>query len=211
MASGLRLIALSTLSALLSMGAANAQEFRFEATPYAGYRMGGSFDDQDGTRDFDLDDASAAGLIINGRVEENTQWEVLYGRQSTSVDTAGLFVDDPVLDIDVDYFHIGGTYLFEGTSVRPFIALTLGVTQFSPAPSGFDSERFFSASFGGGWQLNATKRLGLRLEARAFTSFLDNDSELFCESGPVGGSCLAIVDSNTLTQWEARAGLVFRF
>ncbi len=190
---------------------AQSAEFQFELTPYASYRMGGSFDDQGGARRFELDDAGAAGLIINGRVEENTQWEVLLGRQGTSVDTQGLFVDDPLLDIDVDYVHIGGTYLFDGTAVRPFIALTLGMTSFSPAPSGFDSERFFSASIGGGWQVNKTKRLGLRLEARAFTTFLDTDSELFCQSGQSGGSCLAVVDSNTLTQWEALAGVVFRF
>lgn len=173
--------------------------------------MGGSFDDEAGLQDFELRDANAQGLIVNGRVEENTQWEFLLGRQSTSVDIQGLLVDDPLLDIDVGYVHLGGTYLFDGDNVRPFIALTLGATRFNPDPPGFGSETYFSASFGGGWQFNATKRFGVRLEARAFTTFLDSDSSLFCQSDAGGAACLIAVESNTLTQWEARAGVVFRF
>jgi hypothetical protein len=64
---------------------------------------------------------------------------------------------------------------------------------------------------GGGVQLNATKRLGFRLEARAFTTFVEDDSNIFCASSEGGGTCLLRVDARTLTQWEARAGLVFRF
>jgi hypothetical protein len=72
-------------------------------------------------------------------------------------------------------------------------------------------ESFFSASIGGGVQLNATKRLGFRLEARAFTAFVEDDSNIFCISSGGAGGCLIQVDARTLTQWEARAGLVFRF
>ena len=211
--SNVKLAPAGILLALLVSAPAFAQDsqLRYEVTPYIGYRMGGSFDDETGQRDFELQDSDALGLIINGRVEENTQWEFLLGRQSTSVDTQGLFVDDPLLDINVDYFHLGGTYLFDGDSVRPFVALTLGATRFNPDPSGFGSETYFSAAFGGGWQFNASKRFGVRLEARAFTTFLDNDSSLFCQSDAGGAECLIAVESNTLTQWEARAGLVFRF
>ena len=35
--------------------AAQEQQFRFELTPYLGYRLGGSFEEQDGDRQFDLD------------------------------------------------------------------------------------------------------------------------------------------------------------
>ncbi len=192
---------------------AGAQEesFRYEITPYAAFRMGGSFDEQDGTASFDIKDSAAQGIMLSGSVRSYTQWEVLYARQATEVDTRGLFVADPVFDLDAEYFHFGGTYLFEGENVRPFIAMTVGVSEFDPGPGGFDSERFFSASIGGGWQLNATKRLGVRVEARAFTTLVESDSDIFCQSGDLGGACLIVVAGNTLTQWEARAGFVFRF
>lgn len=191
--------------------AAQNKQFNFELTPYAAYRLGGQFEEKDGDGQFEFEDSDAQGIMLSGLVRSNTQWEVLYGRQNTDVDTQGLFVNDPLFDLDVEYFHFGGTYLFEGDNVRPFIALTVGVSQFDPGPDSFDSESFFSASIGGGWQLNASKRIGVRLEARAFTTFVESDSDIFCQSSGAGGTCLIAVDAKTLTQWEARAGLVFRF
>ena len=187
------------------------EEFRFELTPYAGYRMGGSFSDEVNNIDLDIEDSAAQGFILNGRVRANTQWEVLYGRQATDIDIAGLLNNGAVLDFDIEYFHFGGTYLFDGESLRPFVALTLGVTHADPGDSTFGSDNFFSASLGGGWNLAANNRLGVRLEFRAFTTFIDSNSDLFCQSDAGGGSCLILIDSKTLTQWEARAGITLRF
>lgn len=196
-----------------SLHEASAQEdpFRYELTPYAAFRMGGSFDEENGNVDFDIEDSAAQGIMLSGKVRSNTQWEVLYARQATEIDTRGLFVTDPIFDLDVEYFHFGGTYLFDGDKIKPFIALTVGISEFDPEPGEFDSERFFSASIGGGWQFNATGRLGIRLEARAFTTFIESNSDIFCQSGNLGGACLIVVAAETLTQLEARAGLVFRF
>ena len=187
------------------------EPYRFELTPYAAYRMGGSFSDESGDIDLDIEDSAAHGLVINGRVRSNTQWEVLYGRQATDVDTGGLFSNDPLLDFDIEYMHFGGTYLFDGESLRPFMALTIGVTHADPGDSTFGSENFFSASLGGGVNLAARNRLGVRLEVRAFTTFIDSSSDLFCQSGPGGGGCLILIDGKTFTQWEARAGITLRF
>jgi hypothetical protein len=191
--------------------AAAQDEFRFEMTPYAAYRMGGSFSDEANNIELDIEDSAAQGFIVNGRVRENTQWEVLYGRQATDIDSGGLFNNDSLLDFDIDYMHFGGTYLFDGDWVRPFVAMTVGVTHADPGGSTFGSENFFSASLGGGWNLAATSRLGIRLEVRAFMTFVDNDSDLFCRSDGGDGACLILIDSNTLTQWEARAGITLRF
>lgn len=196
---------------LAGPAAAEDRAFRFELTPFLGYRLGGTFNDQDGERELALEDSAAMGLMLSGRVRDNTQWEVLLGRQATKVDTRQILAVDSSFDIDVDYLHLGGTYLFEGGAVRPFIAFTVGVTHFDPARSGFGSDDLFSASIGGGWQFNATQRLGIRLEGRAFTTFVDSDSQIFCRSDSAGGSCLILTEADTLTQWEARAGLVFRF
>ena len=191
--------------------AAAENDYRFELTPYAAYRMGGSFSDETNDIDLDIEDSAAQGLIINGRVRANTQWEFLYGRQATEIKSAGLFNGDSLLDFDIEYMHFGGTYLFEGESVRPFMAMTVGVTHADPGDSSYGSENFFSASLGGGWNLAATNRFGIRLEVRAFMTFVDNDSRLFCESDAGAGSCLILIDSKTLTQWEARAGVTWRF
>lgn len=191
--------------------AAQEQAPKFEITPYAAYRMGGSFDQKDGAGRVDLNDSSAEGILFNMAANANGQYELIYARQRTDADTSGFFANDPTIDMDVEYLQLGGTYLFDGDNTRPFVALTLGVTQFDPGLSDTNSESFFSASFGGGVQIRARERLGIRLEARVFTTFVDDDSNVFCSSIDGAGACLVQVDATTLSQWEARAGLVFRF
>ncbi len=203
------LIAVATLHSAPT----NAQEpnFNFEVTPYTAYRFGGSFDEKDGDGRIDFNDSDATGIVFNMMANPNGQYELIYARQRTDADTSGFFADDPTIAIDVESIQLGGTYLFDGDNMRPFIALTLGVTSFDPGLPDTRSENFFSGSFGGGIQINARKRLGVRLEARVFTTFVDSDSAIFCSSIDGVGSCLIQVDSRTLSQWEARAGLVFRF
>ena len=191
--------------------AAQSPAYRFELTPSAAYRFGGEFDNANGAADFDVRESDAQGLLLDIRAKDvNTQWEALYARQSTEVETQPAF-GGPALDLDVEYWHFGGTYLFDGRDVRPFIALTAGLTRLDPAPSRFDAENYFSASLGGGVHLRAAKRLGVRLEARVFASLIDDDGELFCASGGATNACALVIDGETLFQWEARAGLVFRF
>jgi len=140
--------------------AAQDKPFKFELTPFAGYRFGGSFDEKDGDGRVGLNDSNAQGLMFNIKANPNGQYELLYSRQDTDADTAGFFVNDPTIGIEVEYFHFGGTYLFDGDNTRPFIALTVGLSHFDPQLFDSGSESFFSASFGGGVQLNASKRIG---------------------------------------------------
>jgi hypothetical protein len=206
-----RWILLASLVLTAAPLAAQDEPFKFELTPFAAYRVGGSFEERDGTSRVELNDSNAEGFMFNIKANPNGQYELLYSRQRTNADTQGFLVNDPTIDMDVEHFQVGGTYLFDGDNTRPFIALTLGLSQINPELPGTDSENFFSASFGAGVQLNANKRLGVRLEARALTTFVDSDSDIFCSSINGVGSCLIEVDARTFTQWEARAGLVFRF
>ena len=184
---------------------------KFELTPFAAYRGGGQLENKDGLVEFDLQESNAWGLILNGRVEANTQWEVMYSSQSTSVETTGAVPDESDFDIDVEYLHVGGTYLFEGDRVRPFLAATIGASRFGPQPSGFSSETFVSGSLGGGWMISLAERLALRIEARGYATLVNDDSRLFCASSDAGGTCLLVLEGSFFTQWETRAGLTFRF
>jgi hypothetical protein len=191
---------------------------RFELTPYAAYRFGGELesaaDDTGATRDFDLRDSRAYGLILDIRTDAvNAQWEVLYARQATEIETQTTFAGGPLLQIDVDYLQFGGTYLFDDNSdsTIPFIALTAGIARLDPDVNGMEAETYLSGSIGGGVQLRANRRVGVRLEARAFGSLVDSDSDLFCLTGPEANVCALAVDGTALFQLEARAGVVFRF
>ena len=193
---------------------ADGADARFELTPYLGYRIGGEFEQQNGSMKYELDEGNSAGLIFNIVARDvNTQWQLLYGQQSTSLKTPLTFDPSARLGLDVEYFQFGGTYLFDddGDDTRPFVALTAGVTHFGPTLSGVDSESFFSGSIGGGVQLFKTHRVGVRLEARVFATFVNTDGAIFCHSGPQAGGCAITIHGTALYQFEASAGVVFRF
>jgi len=190
---------------------AQEQPFNFEITPFGAYRFGGEFEETDGNFSIDLDDNGSFGLILNARHSPITQWEILYSRQETSADTTGLGLGDPTLDFNVQYLHAGGTYLWDGHQVRPFLAATLGVTRIEVNNPGFDSDSFFSFSLGLGLQVRSTDRLGIRLEARGFGTLLDSDTDLFCEFGPSNNICAIRINGTIMWQLEAIAGIVLRF
>jgi opacity protein-like surface antigen len=199
--------------ALSSTTTALAQEknFNFELTPYGGYRVGGEFEETDGDLSIDLDDNSSFGFIFNARHSPVTQWEIIYSRQETSADTIGTGLSDPSLDLSVEYLQGGGTYLWDGEHIRPYLAATLGGTHINVSTAGFDSDTFFSFSLGLGLQIQPNSRLGLRLEARSFGTLLDSDTDIFCQSSPESNICAVRIDGTVLWQFEAFAGLVFRF
>lgn len=186
-------------------------DFKFEVTPYGAYRFGGNFEETTGNIAIEIDDNSSHGLILNARHSSITQWEILYSHQETNADTLGLGLPDPVLDVDIDYLHAGGTYLWEAEHVRPFLSATLGMTQIDISTPGYDSDSFFSFSVGLGLQVRPTDRLGIRFEARSFGSLLDSDTDLFCQTGPANNICAVRIDGTVLWQVEAIAGIVFRF
>jgi hypothetical protein len=217
----MRFVAAAAAGTVAGSAAAQGPPFRFEITPYAGYRVGGEFEAQSDPdtadangRGFELHEGNAEGLILDIRTSAgNSQWEVLYAHQSTEVETQTSFVGGPALDIDVSHLQFGGTYFPESNSdaIAPFIALTAGLARFEPDLDGVKAENYFSWSLGGGVQLRADRRIGIRLEARVFGSLIDDDSALFCVVSPEVNSCALFVEGDQLYQVEARVGLVARF
>lgn len=190
---------------------AQEQSFDFEVTPFGAYRFGGEFNESDGNFSIDVDDSESFGIILNARHSPITQWEILYSRQETSANTTGLGLSDPGLDMNIEYLQAGGTYLWDGDTVQPFLAATLGVSRVDITTPGYDSDSFFSFSLGLGLRVAPTNRLGLRLEARSYGTLLDSNSDLFCQFGPSNNICAVRIDGTLMWQVEALAGIVFRF
>ncbi len=183
----------------------------FELTPYGAYRVGGEFEERDGPLTIDIDDGASFGLIFNATHSPVTQWEIIYSRQETSADATGLGLSATAPELTVEYLQAGGTYLWDGERVRPYLAATIGTTRVDVSTPGFDSDAFWSFSLGLGLHVSPASRLGLRLEARAFGTLLDSDSDLFCEFGPGNNICAVRIDGTLMWQTEALVGIVFRF
>ncbi len=208
-----RKIILTCLSALLVTGiglpAASASDFEF--TPFVGYRLDGEFDRVSGAGFYDteIEESDALGFILGFNVSPNLMIELMASRQATELVDPGFSLGSSfkILDLDVDYYHIGLLYQWRPGHIEPFVVGSLGATSFSPDVLGFSDETRFSVSLGGGVKMFISNHLGLRLEGRVFSTLIDRDDDVFCERN----DCYRFDDSDYLTQSELRGGLIFRF
>lgn len=191
---------------------AQEKQYRFQLTPFAGYRLGGTFEDSETEVEYELDDSPSFGLILNFPSKGNTEWEIYYSKQSTEVDVAGFVPGENALDMDVEYLQVGGTYLFEQSqNAAPYFVATAGVTKMDPGAANTKSDTFFSVGVGGGWKYFPASRVGLRLDGRFIGTFVDSNSRIFCQSGAAGGECAVSTSGKLLYQFELQGGVVFRF
>ena len=201
---------LTFLAVALCQSAASAADDnqRFEITPIGGYRLGGTFEIESSDASYEIQDSASFGLILNLRDREDTQWELLFSRQNSEARLESGAGTQPLVDLELQVLQIGGTYQGQGDKVRPYVAATLGGTRIK---SEADSDIFFSGSIGVGLQIRPLSRLGIRLEARAYGTLTDSNTDLFCRTGPDLSICAVRVDGDLLTQIETFAGVVFRF
>lgn len=208
----IRLILCALVCAYTTAGA-QQQDSWFEVTPIGGFRAGGSFEIEDSPDSYDIEDSASFGVILNFPHRQNTRWEVLYSQQSTEAEFSGTLDTEPVYDLDIHVLQVGGTYQFEGQaeSVVPYLAATLGATHIKASAGASESDTFWSASMGLGLLISPNSRVGFRLEGRAYGTFTRSSTDLLCQSGPEGAQCAVRLDGDLITQFEAFAGIVFRF
>jgi opacity protein-like surface antigen len=177
-------------------------------TPFTGYRFGGSFEDNTTGLDLDVDDGESFGLILGLQATQESDYELFYSFQKTELKGEGVLSGEPLFDLDIHYLHIGGTYLFPGERMRPFIGGGLGLTYFSPDGPGLDSEIDFSLSLGAGVTIPISKRVGLRFEGRGFLTVLPDNTDIFCVSSG-GAACAVRVQGDVFGQVLLLGGITF--
>jgi len=193
---------------LLTLAPASALAEGFQITPFMGYRVGGDFEDIGSGIELGLSEGETYGIIIGRDTGPGTQAEFFYSFRPSSLTANGVVTPGVLTDVDVEYFHIGGRqYLGEGTA-KPFVVGSLGATHFDPHSSSLGSDTRFSIGLGGGVELGAGERIGIRLEGRGFGTFFNSSGAVFC--GPAGG-CSVAVASQILWQFEVLAGVTFKF
>ena len=182
----------------------------FELTPFAGYTWGGQFSDSVTSTTLEVKETNNYGVMLDIKQDEQSQIELYISRQASQLKASNaLFTGNPLFDLDIEYYHIGGTYApsADPGKVRGFLVGTLGATHMVPQGSGLDSLTKFSLSLGGGVKLYATDRIGLRLEGRWFGTLFDGSGSAFCTSG----TCAINVQGDLFSQFVANAGLIVAF
>jgi opacity protein-like surface antigen len=198
------------LAALLALlGASPLAAQTLELTPHYGYRVGGGFDNFYTGESINLRDSESFGFSLNYDLDVlgETQLEFVWSQQETEVDVRGL-LEQQLLDVDVDYFHVGALRHFGlDDDVRPFLVGTIGATHFSPKGEDISSDTRFSLAIGGGVKFMAGERVGIRLQARAFATYVDSSAAIGC--GP--GGCIFGFGGNVVWQGDFTAGVILRF
>ena len=178
-----------------------------EITPFAGFRFGGGFEDSSSGTNIDLDDSEDFGLILDFDLSRDRQIEIYLSRQGTELSADGPFTGDPLFDLTVEYYHVGGLYLFEveNERLRPFVSGTMGITRMDPHGGDLNTETRFSLALGGGAKLFLTDHFGLRFDVRGIYTAMDANGGVFCSGG-----CTIAVSSGGFIQGEVGAGFVLR-
>jgi hypothetical protein len=204
-----RLVCAITFTCCTILHAADlrAEQRGFEIAPVGGYRFGGDFFELVAGQEVDLDGAPAAGVAASVPLGHGLHLEGVFTRQKAHLSTpGGPFTPPARWHITVDHYGVGGLREFRDGNVRPFLNSVFGLTHYA---SEGDREVRFSFGAGGGVKLFPSRRIGVRLDARSFWTFVDAEGDFWaCVSG-VGCS----LNFNVQVVWQAEftAGLIFRF
>jgi len=202
----------AVLSCVAMSASAQAQEetrtSTVEITPFAGFMAGGAFEDPADNSDRDVEDDTNFGIFLNLIADmPERQYELLYTQQSSVVE-GGV-----PIDLDLQYLQIGGIVSYpQNRYVIPYFGATVGAARFTPDVSGLDDETKVSFSVGGGVKFPITDHIGIRFDARAFITLLEDDSEIFCVSDPANtAGCSIRPKSDTFVQYTGSLGLTVGF
>jgi len=186
-----------------------AAQSGIEITPTIGYRFGGTINN-DGGR-FSASDNLAWGATVGYRVKPDGLVELVYSRQPTTIrfnpDTSANFV---VGDAAIEYLQLGGALEFgHNPNTKPFFALTLGGTHYSPQNPDLVGEWVFSWGAALGLKTYLNQHIGLRAQARLWMSTLNSDTQFWCT---LPGGCVIHASNGVFfTQGELSGGVIFAF
>lgn len=192
-------------AALLQANTAMVHAQKYEITPYVGWRTSDSLEEETTGATIDLKESRSFGLIVSMQQKPDTSYDFLFSRQTTVLESANSLVNNTSLRFD--YYHVGGTVVYDHDQLHPFVTGGLGATHISPATAAFSSETKFSLSIGGGLKFPMTRNVGLRLEVRGYGTVIDSGGSILCANG----ACFAKFRGSLFMQLEANAGLSIAF
>lgn len=174
-----------------------------EVMPFAGFRFGGDLFELVAGQAVDVDVSPALGVVLNVPLSHGLQVEGLLTHQHAHVLIPGESLDSR-WHITVDHVQAGGLQEFADGRVRPFLTGVLGLTRYAAEGN---SETRFTVSAGGGVKLFPLSHLGVRLDGRISTTFVDADAR-FLACSP--GTCITALRVDVVWQAEFTAGVVVR-
>ena len=176
----------------------------YEITPFIGWRTSDTLEEVDTGASIDLKETDSFGFILSLKKDKASNYDFLFSRQNTELRSST--TPGYTESLRFDYFHIGGTVVYDQDKLHPFVTGGLGATHISPANNSFSSDTKFSLSIGGGLRFPLTQAAALRLEFRGYGTVIDGSGAILCSGG-----CVARFTGSLFLQFEASAGLSIAF
>ncbi|WP_025819426.1 outer membrane beta-barrel protein [Shewanella marina] len=199
------------LTLMGSSSAALAQQYEdFYIVPYSGYSFATSkfeLTNRDGVIErANLDESQHYGLQVGVNTPDPGNVYLLYSTQSTSLFNTVAGSEGKLIDVDVDYLHLGGSLMFPQGRFEPFVTVSIGATHLRP-DNNLSSETYFSMGFGLGANYHLFDHLALTADIRGMGTFVNNDSDIFCD----GNQCQWHIRSDIFWQAQANLGIKITF
>jgi len=195
---------LASALAAATLCAASPAAAQASVTLYGGYAGTSGIDNATNSTSADVKDGATFGVAIGMPFDASRELQLLYNQQSTTLSPGG---GAAPFDLTIRHLHVGGTVFVDRAVGQGFYAVGgVGVTQFSPATTGYGNEYKPSLNVGFGYYLPLGDRLALLAEARGFFTLVNSSGGFLCSGG-----CVVVLKSDTVTQVEAKIGLMARF
>lgn len=177
----------------------------FEVAAYSGTPSPEPHSIGDPGDDVPLDDSPAFSLAVDFVFERNQTKRIGFfvSHQQTEFDDNSGLADR---DIDVTHVHFTAMSYYPDGNMEPFVMAGLGAGFFNPKDSTLKDVTKFSMQIAGGTNYKLSDNLLLRFDVRWIPTFFNGSTSGFCNGG-----CTIAISSDTYSQIQANAGLMFRF
>lgn len=191
---------------LLTITSTQSLAENMEISLFSGYRTGGEMDNASTGNKVKFDESNSYGVIIGSDYGPEHVMEFLYSNQSTGLRDNSTVPSTKLLNVEIEYFQLGGSQLWVDEKVDKFFGGTLGTIRIDPDNSSYSATSKFAMTFGGGVVFKLSNNIGLRLEARGYFASMGSSST-FCGNN---NQCVVVGDG-FMQQFDVNAGLRVRF
>ncbi|MGL1885829.1 MAG: porin family protein [Reichenbachiella sp.] len=208
---------LLVLALLLSPSFVFSQALEFSF--YGGYMVSGTADyyyynavNSYVSGEIDLNNGGVYGATVGVEREDGIQIQFLYNyyKAESQLTEWGNFGQPAfqTFDIVTQHFHLGiEKSIAISDMVKPYGAISLGMTSYNPDTDDFNSVVRFSMALGGGLKIWPTEKIGLKMQAKMFMPMTLDGVGIYCGSGGCGGGSSFHVP---IVHGEFSGGVIFR-
>ncbi|MCU8346915.1 porin family protein [Vibrio vulnificus] len=170
-------------------------------TPFLGYTIGGSVEDEN-KKSFDLSPSATYAIALETPLDKG-RVGLFYSYQNSEVDVIKH-------EYGFHYLHLqSSVYYPTDSGLNSYLGLGLGA---SYADVDWANDKVgFSASIFGGIEYPITSSLSISAQVRWLGTVVDNNSSTACVVPTTGQNCVIQFETDWVNQFQSNLGLTFKF